>query len=150
MTPHKQMFRHEPASGIFGDCWRTAIACILDLHPTEVPHISDRELPSAEFNRRTNEYLATQGMIKIEWAHPCGEAHEESLRILFNNMLIINPGIYYILSGRSRTGCNHAVVALGDKIVHDPSLDDAGIVGPCDDGFYWITWFDALRAARPA
>ena len=23
---------------------------------------------------------------------------------------------------------------------HDPSLDDSGIVGPCDDGFYWVQY----------
>lgn len=25
------------------------------------------------------------------------------------------------------------------RAVHDPSIDDAGIVGPRDDGLYWIT-----------
>jgi hypothetical protein len=38
MTPHKQRFRHDPANGIYGDCWRTAIACLLDIQPEEIPH----------------------------------------------------------------------------------------------------------------
>jgi hypothetical protein len=35
---------------------------------------------------------------------------------------------------------NHTVVCRGGRIEWDPSMDDAGIVGPCDDGFYWVTW----------
>ena len=61
-----------------------------------------------------------------------------------------NPGIVYLLSGYSRTGCAHAVVCRDDKIVHDPSLTDAGIVGPHPDtGFFWISFVvPALAAVR--
>ena len=57
---------------------------------------------------------------------------------LLQFMAVNNPGLYYLLSGTSRTGCNHTVVALDDQIVWDPSLSDSGIIGPCDDGYYWI------------
>lgn len=33
MKYNKQLFRHHPEQGIFGDCHRTAIACMLDLEP---------------------------------------------------------------------------------------------------------------------
>jgi hypothetical protein len=35
-------------------------------------------------------------------------------------------------------GTAHVVIALNDAIVWDPALDDSGIVGPADDGYYWI------------
>ena len=38
MTPHKQLIKHDPENGQWGDCGRTAIACLLDLHPSDVPH----------------------------------------------------------------------------------------------------------------
>ena len=50
-------------------------------------------------------------------------------------------GTYYILGGQSKTGVNHTVVCHSDKIVLDPSLNDSGIIGPCDDGYYWMTFF---------
>jgi hypothetical protein len=54
-------------------------------------------------------------------------------------MKAINPGVFYLLGGQSRTDCGHSVVCLDDAIIWDPSLTDAGIVGPMEDGYYWIT-----------
>ena len=44
-----------------------------------------------------------------------------------------NPGLYYILGGNSRHGVGHFVICANDKIVHDPSLDETGIVGEYTD-----------------
>jgi hypothetical protein len=51
------------------------------------------------------------------------------------------------LTGRSATGCNHAVVCRNDRIVHDPSLDAVGIVGPAfgDPVFGFIIEFLGVR-----
>lgn len=38
MKFHKQRFLSDKANGIFVDCMRTAIACILDLEMDDVPH----------------------------------------------------------------------------------------------------------------
>jgi len=44
MRFHKQLItNHNPESGIFGDCQRTAIACLLDKHPSDVPHFATPE-----------------------------------------------------------------------------------------------------------
>ena len=37
-----------------------------------------------------------------------------------------------------------SVVCRDGAIACDPGQDDPGIVGPCDDGFYWVTFFGAL------
>jgi hypothetical protein len=52
----------------------------------------------------------------------------------------------FLLTGTSRNRCAHTVVACNGDIVCDPSLDDSGIIGPTDDGFYWLTFFGALQA----
>ena len=44
MTPQTQLNKHDPANGVYGDCGRTVIACLLDLHPSEVPHFWDGNL----------------------------------------------------------------------------------------------------------
>jgi hypothetical protein len=38
----------------------------------------------------------------------------------------------------SKNGCSHVVIAKGDQIVHDPAIDNSGIIGPNDDGFYHV------------
>ena len=40
MIKQKQIYRHLPEAGQIGDCARTVIACLLDLHPCEVPHFT--------------------------------------------------------------------------------------------------------------
>lgn len=131
MTPHKQLFRHRPDEGVFGDCQRTAIACLLDLDPSQVPH-HHRHLPDGEQRRLLDEWLAPRGLKVVFMAFRCEPA--EMLAV----MKVANPGLFYMLSGTSRTGVNHVVIAQDDRVVHDPSLDDSGIIGPCDDGCTYI------------
>jgi hypothetical protein len=135
MTPHKQLFRHRPAEGQIGDCWRTTLGCLLDKAPHEVPHlIEDCWDDSARAKEKTRAWLATQGLAYIEYALDC------SLETVLASVGGINPGVHYLLGGNSRNGCGHSVIACDDQIVWDPSLDDAGIVGPMEDGYYWVTF----------
>lgn len=131
MTPQKQLFRHKPDEGVFGDCARTAIACLLDLAPEEVPH-HQRVLEDGEQRELFDAWLRPRGFAIAFMAF--SEPPARMMEIMKAN----NPGVYYLLSGLSRTGCNHVVICLDGQIVWDPSLDDAGIVGPCDDGCTYI------------
>lgn len=65
MTPHKQLFRHKPAEGMWGDCARTVIACMLDLEPEAVPH-QQYEVADGEQDRFLNEWLATRGLRLVQ------------------------------------------------------------------------------------
>ena len=38
MIEQKQLYRHKPTEGSYGDCWRTCLACILDRNPETIPH----------------------------------------------------------------------------------------------------------------
>lgn len=135
MIKHKQLFRHKPEEGIIGDCERTAIACLLDLYPSEVPHFGEKYFDDGVmFNRMEDAYLLTQGYCRIQIPYEC------DLNTFFIGARFCNPSVYYLLSGQSKTGCNHTVICCGDQIVWDPSLDDAGIIGPCSDGYYWVTY----------
>ena len=143
MKSQKQLFRHRPDDGVIGDCWRTCIACLLDLLPDEVPHFCDDcwdDGPTA--TARAKAFLATRGLSCIDYAIS-GELDD-----ILRSVGQTNPGLHYMLCGKSRTGCNHLVICCDDGIVWDPSLDDAGIVGPADDGYYWITWLVPLSLSR--
>lgn len=134
MTPQKQLIRHNPESGQFGDCHRTAIACLLDLKPEDVPNFGDGGPDGKEFNRRTDEYLATVGLCQAMVAYSC------SLEDVLTSLKNCSPGVHVLLGGESKTGCGHTVIACDGEIVWDPSLTDSGIVGPMEDGFYWVTF----------
>jgi hypothetical protein len=139
MKPIKQRYRHQPGKGIYGDCHRAAIASILELPLDDVPHFGDGGPDADEFERRTQAWLRTRGIVGIQVPYSGDLGH------MFRCIKALNPGVYYLLGGESRTGVNHTVVCLNDEIVHDPSLNESGIIGPCDDGYYWVTYFGTAR-----
>jgi hypothetical protein len=131
VTPYKQLFKHDPENGVYGDCARTVVACMLDVRPESVPH-ENRVLEDGQQRQILNDFLRPMGLAIMFLAFP--QDPQEMMEI----MAVSNPGLHYMLSGLSRTGCNHVVICQDDKIVHDPSLTDAGIVGRCDDGLTYI------------
>ena len=139
MTPQKQLLRHDPDNGVYGDCFRTTLACLLDLAPAEVPHFMDGAVSDATGVDAANAWLAKRRMMLICFPFDCG------LDLLFATMAKLNPGVHYLLTGESRSGVNHCVVCRDDRIVWDPSLTDAGIVGPTSEGHYWINVLAVLQ-----
>lgn len=135
MTPHKQLYRHDPENGVYGDCFRAAVACLLDEVPSLVPHVG-LEASGVQATQRMNDWLvAEHRLILVEFPF-MGE-----LQDVMDTMENFNPGLTYLLTGRSRNGVSHVVICRSRKIIHDPSLDDSGIVGPCQDSApnaYWV------------
>ena len=135
MTPHKQLYLHDPENGVYGDCGRTVIACLLDMDPVLVPHFWDgaEEAPvHANPEKACDDWLKDRGILRLRFTlsgdMPIGNIHDM--------MAAQHPGIHYILQGRSKNGTDHVVICLNDKIVHDPAIDASGIVGPCY-GNWW-------------
>jgi hypothetical protein len=151
MKPQKQLFRHRPSEGTYGDCHRTAIAIVLDLDAADVPHFMDgKDGGNADKAHDACEaWLNARGITTINILF----SGEVPLSELLNTVAACNPRgrPVFILGGKSRNEVNHSVVCCDGEIVCDPSLDDSGIVGPCSDGFYWLTFFGHLDAtADPA
>jgi hypothetical protein len=142
MIKQKQLYRHKPAEGVIGDCHRTAIACMLDLDVTAVPHFGKEhyEDPVA-FHAAFKGWLEKEhGVTTVTIGYA-----DVSLAEMLQSQAYHAKGVYYLLGGFSRTLVNHTVVGCGGEIAWDPSLDDAGITGPCDDGVFWITYLVPLR-----
>lgn len=144
MTPQKQLFRHDPENGVYGDCHRAAIASILDQPVADVPHFCEGDPDPETFNRRVRDYFASRGFCPITTVFDA----EGGLDVILHSIKVQNPGTYFLLSGTSRTGCDHTVVACDGEIVHDPSLTDAGIIGPCSDGYFWAVFLGAAVAVK--
>jgi hypothetical protein len=131
MIKHKQEFRHDPENGVYGDCFRTSIACMLDLKREQVPHfLGDGDVTQGI--ERAQRFLKFFNLALIQL--PMQGTLEEVLTCGD----IYAAGVHYFIVGESRTGCNHIVICKDDEIVHDTSLDDAGIIGPADDGYLWL------------
>lgn len=150
MTPHKQLFLHDPDNHIYGDCWRTCIACLLNIKPEQVPHFYTKEMQDAEqVQTKMNEWLNAGYGLKTVDIPFLGDSLEDVQQCF----KVRNDGVHYILTGKSKnSNVNHCVICRNGEIIHDPAIDDSGIAAPCDlvsisgrQGFYWVGFlvFDA-------
>lgn len=137
MEFHKQAFLHKPEEGVYGDCYRTCLACLLDLERDEVPQYYGPDISVDEVLDLYDEWLAERGLIEITVLYSSIVPLQEILDSVAN----CNPKLgFYMLTGTSKTDVNHVVICNGNQIVHDTSLNNAGIIGPADDGFYRISF----------
>jgi hypothetical protein len=125
------MFKHDPANGIYGDCWRTVIACLLDKPVDTIQH-EHKPYDGGEQTAIVRGYLQGLGLDLFTIAYEIKTL--EDVQSVMDIMQANNPRVYYMMSGMSRTGVNHVVICKGDKIVHDTSLTNSGIIGPQDNG----------------
>lgn len=145
MKPVLQRIKHAPDEGSYGDCHRAAIASVLELPYEDVPHFVHDFCSSEEFRRREVEFLAKHGLFPVLVPF----SFEDAIEAVLGTLARLNSDdVVFLLGGRSRTGVNHTVVCHGGKIAHDPSPTKAGIIGPCDDGFYWVTFFVSAAICR--
>lgn len=132
MQYHKQLNKHAPENGIFGDCYRTAIACIIDKHPRDVPHFYDLDNGRIQSEKMV-EYLRDSGIRMIHTAYKV-ESIKDVLKVGKANF----GGLHYVLSGMGDRDVNHCVVCVDDKLLHDPHNSDSFLNGPCEDGLWHV------------
>lgn len=138
MRLQKQQFRHEPEKGIYGDCLRTALACLLGFTAIEVPHFNDRSdgRNDDDVTRMYNDWLRNRELACISTYY----SGSESIESVLDSANMHSFGLPYLLSGTSRTGVDHVVICQKDQIIWDPSITDAGIIGPLKNGL-WLVEF---------
>ncbi|MCY4670728.1 MAG: hypothetical protein OXC29_22410, partial [Rhodococcus sp.] len=100
MTPHKQLNRHRPEEGIWGDCQRSVYACLLDRHPSEVPHFMEYggAKDDADIEHHIDMWLADEGLVEYQIAFD-GDAM--SLDDVLRCVGVMNPGLAGDISGPS-------------------------------------------------
>jgi hypothetical protein len=137
MTPHSQLIKHDPENGHHGDCQRTCVAAILDMHPSEVPHFCDDPTATRAdetwWAKRQEKWLAARGLASATFAYS-GDVDLKDVMLWTSRQ---NPSVPMILLGQSSLGCNHVVVVLDGEIVCDPS--GSGIVGPSLEGTWEVS-----------
>lgn len=142
MQYQMQKYKHQPEVGIIGDCFPTCLACLLEIPRDDVPHFfEDWDGDPAPQWENVHTWLSGQGvrLLKIPYS---GDGDYEAVISCVGN---VNRDYRFLLTGTSNTGANHIVICKNGTIDHDPSIDQVGIVGPCDDGIYWIEFLVPLN-----
>lgn len=159
MKQHIQTTRHDADADEYGDCHRTALACLLDLNdPREAPHF----IGTHEALKKRGEEFDWQGA-QEQWLNGLGYTTADvvfgdggedrdltGLHGLLGFMQARNPHVLYLLSGVSPRGTNHVVVCHGGGFYHDPHPDGGFLVGPMDHGYYEVTLLLPLSMKEPS
>lgn len=139
MFEQKQLFRHLPEQRIIGDCFRTCVACVLDVTQILVPHgfqefwVDEDTSISETVHTQLNIWLSQSGFNLSFVEYPL-EATYEQLRTYLRHYY---TDMYVVVGCSSKNG-GHSVVMKNDDYMWDPSIDNSGCVGPMKDGYYWI------------
>lgn len=133
MIKHKQLYKHVPEHGIYGDCLRTVYACLLDKSPEDIPNFGEYWENIRKWEEEEHKWLDKNGLVNYSFPF------DGSLNEVLNFQGKYFKDKFWILTGTSKNKVNHVVICMGNKIYWDTSIDNSGIEGPADDGFYWIS-----------
>lgn len=133
MIPQKSIVGHNPDKKLYGDCFRTVIASILEISPRVVPHFFHDGDAEAGYAWADVWLSKNYGLRYVE-------THYFGLTLFdFTQRIAMNyPDTYLIVGGSTRSGIDHVVVMLNGKIVADPSLANSGIYDVTSGGFYSV------------
>lgn len=133
----KNTCRHDPPNS-FGDCFRTAVACLLERPASDVPHVfADADVSGDEGWARMDSYLAEEG---FRLAGVVYDGNLLSSQQVLEAVGGQNPDAWWILGGSSRPGVGHFVVCHGPRIANDPGSSSPGLSYPTKDGHYWVVF----------
>lgn len=117
---HKQLLKHDPANGVYGDCFRTCIACLLERPVTEVPHFCDGGKDDV-WLEDLYKYLAPRGYYYVEFRVYDIGAWKDMSRFPYD--------IYHIITDVSPNfpDTMHAVIGKNGEVWHDPAPSNKGL-----------------------
>jgi len=146
MLYHKQANLHDPDNGLYGDCYRTVLACLLDLPRDDVPHYvtsMDNTEWLEDIQPKYDRWLADRGLQEFSLA---ADGDWSLDFVLQWQRFRAKVPMRSMLIGSSRSECNHVVVVYNGEIEHDPAQNNSGITGPADDGYWHLTWLVPIPA----
>lgn len=122
---YQQFPEHRPEQGIIGDCIRAAIASILDLPLSRVPHYVKAYWPDAgRANREIDRFVLKHGYMLVILPGT-----------LFAQMIAGNGAdiLHLILGVDGHEHLPHSCVGRNGRIVHDPDPRSPGLAGSLND-----------------
>lgn len=147
MKPVFGKVAHDTVSGVVGDCYRAAIASLMELPLWVVPHVY--EDPTADPDRQLaafKNWLGLRGITLIQVKYP----GDTPLEFVLTSMHVMSPNVFHLLSGTSVNNVGHVVVCLNAEIVHNPT-PGATLTGPLSNGYWeveFLGWTPTSRGTR--
>lgn len=142
MILQKQLIETDVNAGIWGDCYRTALASILGLSAIEVPHFYEDVQSDMgdkwDWGTATlawiDGWLAERGFVRFALLFGEGIEIWQALSLAGK----VAAGQSYLLSGRTSSGLAHVVICRGDQIIWDPSKYNLGLSQPMGQSNMWL------------
>jgi hypothetical protein len=119
LRPQKQLITHNPSEGKFGDCYRTAVAIVMGVPASEVPHVCEKGWCNADDLDgliAMRDFLRSKGFA-ISKSVFNGELTWPKFR---EWMAKFNPDSAIIVTGGTVRDTNHCVVMVGGEVICDP------------------------------
>lgn len=121
----------QTTTGPVGNCWQTAVACLLEIEPASLPDQATHDLQLVDgnwigkgYNNFLQEYLRKHhGLAYVEMHMPASALAMVAIR---------DPGWHLMTGETVRTPINksrHVVVGRYGQIVWDPHPSRAGLTG---------------------
>ena len=131
MKLQKQRNLHDPENGLWGDCDRASVASLLGKAIDDVPHFFDKLQEDDYVGIKTafetrSKWLKDNGVTEITIVMKWEKDPESFIRYISED----NVGIPFLLIGESRNHMDHVVICKDGEIIHDPAIDNSGIIGP--------------------
>ena len=101
-----------------GNCFSACVASLLELDIFEVPYFMDEGEGRPKWHVQLDTWLGPRDLYALHFDIQDREAYDR------DNLW---PKGFYILNGRSPRG-DHAVVACGAKVAHDPHPSRDGLI----------------------
>ena len=126
MIFQEQLVPHDPANGLYGDCFRATLASLLGKTTAEVPHFFIDNPSGGVFNRRVSDYLVLEGYAFI--SIPAWDIKEWK-----KNTCFPLPLYHEICDYSPRfPDTFHSVVGCDGIVVHDPHPTKLGLPNVTD------------------
>lgn len=141
---------HDPNSGMFGDCHRTCMAMVLGVQRDTIPNFGEHFADMDKWMALEKAFCSAMGLFPIHIAYNSEGDWGVPERVIYHIHNYVAPGAPFILGGFSPGGTNHSVAIREDGVMLDPQGRDTPLVGPCDDGHWWVYLYGALPGALAA
>lgn len=136
MNKLRQLYLHNPPHA-YGDCFRTALACLLDCRsPEEVPHFyagvgHDDQAAIDEAQDDFDAWLRRRHRLGLTW-RTADVGDVSDMDAWLRHVGELYPDWQHVLvGGRGEFGVNHVVIVRAGRFVWDPRTGDRmSLVGP--------------------
>lgn len=108
-----------------GNCWQTAVACLLDVAIDDLPSQVEIEARGGSYNNALQDYLGKHHGLALVVLRLPVEAYAQ-LRVV---------GYHLMIGATERTatnGVHHVVVGRDGEMVWDPHPSRAGLIGKAE------------------